>query len=82
MGRPDISNVGKRFSSEYQPANRGRKKGVPNKKTRLKEFLREELDAAAHEIDQICLIVFGPVEARKMRKRSIENLHKFFYGSY
>jgi hypothetical protein len=82
VGRANIANAGKRFSSEYQPASRGRKKGVPNRKTMLRQFLRDELDAAAHEIDQICLIVFGPKEARKMRKRSIENLNKFFYGSY
>ena len=80
MGRSNISEVGKRFSSEYQPTNRGRKKGVPNKQTMLKRFLADEMDATAEGGNNICLIVFGPKEARKLRKRSIQNLHKFFYG--
>jgi hypothetical protein len=82
MARSNISEVGKRFSSEYQPANRGRKKGIPKKETVLRRFLAEELDGVAHEIDQICRIVFGPKQARKMRKQSLKNLNKFFYGSY
>lgn len=78
MGRPNIAEVGKRFSGEYQPANRGRKKGVRNKQTVLREFLRDQLDATESDINNLCIAVFGPKQARKMRKRSIKNLQEFF----
>lgn len=78
MPRPDIAEVGKRFSSEYQPTRRGRPKGSLNKRTRLENYLSEECMATERVINQICVIVFGPKEARKMRKRSIRNLQEFF----
>jgi len=78
MGRSNISEVGKRFSSEYQPANRGRKKGVRNRQTVLREFLRDELDATERDINNLCIAVFGPKQARKMRKRTLKNLTEFF----
>jgi hypothetical protein len=78
MPRSDIAEVGKRFSSEYQPARRGRPKGSLNKRTRLENYLQDECMATERVINQICVIVFGPKEARKMRKRSIRNLQEFF----
>ena len=78
MGRSNISDVGKRFSREYQPANRGRKKGVPNKETILRRYLRDDCEATALVIDQICIAVFGPKQARRMRKRTLKNLREFF----
>ncbi len=78
MGRPNIAEVGKRFSSEYQPANRGRKPGSRNRKTILQEFLRDDLDATEVEINRLLLVVFGPQQARKMRKQSSKNLREFF----
>jgi hypothetical protein len=78
MGRPNIAETGKRFTSEYQPAGRGRPKGSLNKRTVLQHYLRDECEATERVINQICVIVFGPQRARKMRKRSIKNLQEFF----
>lgn len=78
MGRSNISEVGKRFSSQYQPGGRGRPKGSLNKRTILQNYLRDDCEATEQVINQICVIVFGPRQARKMRKRSIKNLQEFF----
>lgn len=78
MGRANIAEVGKRFSSDYQPTGRGRPKGSLNKRTILASYLRDEFDASEQIINQILLIVFGPKQARKMRKRTIKNLTEFF----
>jgi len=78
MGRPNIAETGKRFTSEYQPAGRGRPKGSLNRRTVLQRYLRDDCEATEQVINQICVIVFGPRQARKMRKRSIKNLQEFF----
>ena len=43
MGREDIAEVGKQFSSEYQPAGRGRPKGSLNKQIILRHYLEERV---------------------------------------
>jgi hypothetical protein len=78
MGRPNIAEVGKRFSSKYQPAGRGRPKGSLNRRTMLENYLRDDCEATERVINQICVVVFGPKAARKMRKRSAKNLKEFF----
>jgi hypothetical protein len=44
MGRASIKDEGVKFSSENQPANRGRKKGVPNRATVYKRLLKMKVD--------------------------------------
>lgn len=44
MGRKDIAKDGKKFSSEYQPENRGRPEGSKSRSTILKKWLTAELD--------------------------------------
>lgn len=68
MGRSDIAQFGKRFSSEYQPASRGRPKGSLNKRTILRAYL-EERDAPEEIITAFLEEVFGRKTARRIRRR-------------
>lgn len=77
MGRSNIAEVGKRFSSEYQPANRGRPKGSLNKQTILRHWL-EDSDTPEKIIEQILLAVFGKKRARRMRRQTLTNLTNYF----
>jgi hypothetical protein len=44
MGRANIKDDGKRFSKDYQPANRGRPKGAKSRSTILKKWLEAKTD--------------------------------------
>lgn len=70
MGRSNIAEVGRRFSSEYQPAKRGRPKGSLNSQTILRHYL-EQLDPPTPEerLQQILDAVFGKRRARRVRRR-------------
>ena len=73
MGRPDIAEVGKRFSSEYQPEGRGRPKGSPNLRTVVRRYFEEQeprpLDA---EIDILLDRILGPRAARRAKRRRLQ----------
>jgi len=78
MGRSNISEVGRRFSSEYQPANRGRKKGSRNRRTILRDYLRDECDTPSQVIEQFIIAAFGKPRARRMRKQTEANVAHYF----
>ncbi|HZE72956.1 MAG TPA: hypothetical protein VE135_25870 [Pyrinomonadaceae bacterium] len=70
MSRTNIAEVGKRFSSEYQPAKRGRPKGSLNSRTILRLYLEQQDPPTAQEvIDQILNAAFGKRRARRIRRR-------------
>jgi hypothetical protein len=70
MGRSDIANYGKRFSTEYQPAGRGRPKGSLNRQTIVRAyFAATEPRTPELVIEAILVEIFGPREARKYRRR-------------
>ena len=69
MGRSNIAEVGKRFSSEYQPSNRGRPKGSLNYRTIFRHYL-EQMDPPTPEekLLQILDAVFGKRRGRRVRR--------------
>jgi len=70
MGRHDIAEVGKRFTSEYQPAGRGRPKGSLNCRTILKAWLEARTPRPPEEEIQTMLdAVLGKRKARRVRRR-------------
>ncbi|PYS94313.1 MAG: hypothetical protein DMF64_01615 [Acidobacteria bacterium] len=70
MGRSNIAEVGKRFSTEHQPAGRGRPKGSRNYKTILRERLQAQEPATPEEvIEEILETVFGKRRARRSVRR-------------
>ena len=70
MGRSNIAEVGKRFSSEYQPANRGRPKGSLNLRTILRHHLeQQDPPTPEEELQPILDAVFGKRRARRVRRR-------------
>src|SRR5262245_17909373 len=80
MGRHNISETGRRFSSEYQPAKRGRRKGSLNRATILRCYLERE-QAPEEIIDQILVAVFGKRGMRRMRRKTRANLASYFRGN-
>jgi hypothetical protein len=73
MGRQDIAQCGKRFTSEYQPARRGRPKGSLNRQTILRAWLEEREPPTPEEV--ICAIleeVFGRKTARRVFRRRVK----------
>ncbi len=67
MGRANIAECGRRFTSEYQPAGRGRPKGSLNRQTILRAFLEAQEPRTPEEvIGAILDHVFG----RKRRKKA------------
>jgi hypothetical protein len=69
MGRADIANYGKRFSTEYQPARRGRPKGSLNRRTILRAWLTEREPTQPELIEALLVEVFGKRKARRIRRR-------------
>ena len=70
MGRSNIAEVGKRFSSEYQPAKRGRPKGSLNARTIFRHYLEQQDPLTPEEkLQQILDAVFGKRRARRVRRR-------------
>ncbi len=70
MGRPDIAEVGRRFTSEYQPAGRGRPKGSLNKRTILKAYFEaQEPRPLEEEIQMFLDAVLGKRKARGVRRK-------------
>ncbi len=72
MGRANITECGKRFTSEYQPAGRGRPKGSLNRRTILMAYL-EALEPRTPEdvIRAILETVFGKKKARRMKLKPL-----------
>jgi hypothetical protein len=69
MGRSDIAEYGKRFTSEYQPARRGRPKGSRNRRTILRAYLEEREPPPPEEVIRLILEeVFGRKTARRIRR--------------
>lgn len=64
MGRSNIAEVGKRFSSEYQPVNRDRPKGSLNARTIFRHYLEQQDPPTSEEkLQQILDAVYGkPIE--------------------
>lgn len=70
MGWSNIATVGKRFSSEYQPARCGRPKGSPNLRTVLRRYLEAQKPRPLDEqVGQILDAIFGKRKARRVRRR-------------
>lgn len=73
MGRANIAECGKRFSSEYQPAGRGRPKGSKNRCTILQEYFAQFAEAdsrtTADDLRRVMDDIFGPRKARRRRRR-------------
>jgi hypothetical protein len=68
MGRANIAECGRRFTSEYQPAGRGRPKGSRNRQTILRAYLEEREPPEPEEVIKVILDhVFG--KKRKGRRR-------------
>jgi hypothetical protein len=82
MGRADIAECGKRFSSDYQPAGRGRPKGSRNRSTILRAYLKASEPTEPEEMIQALLdVVFGKRKRKKRRRAGgarvkAENLRK------
>jgi hypothetical protein len=74
MGRANIAECGRRFTSEYQPAGRGRPKGSLNRQTILRAYLEEREPPAPEEVIRIILDeVFGKKRTRRRRNMSGAN---------
>ena len=70
MGRANIFEVGKRFSSEYQPAHRGRKKGSRNFRTIAREYFRAmEPETTEEKLNALLDAIFGKKRARRVRRK-------------
>jgi hypothetical protein len=70
MGRANIAESGKRFSSDYQPEGRGRPKGSLNLRTILRRYMEaQEPRMLADEIQIVLDDIFGKPKARKLRRR-------------
>jgi hypothetical protein len=70
MGRSNIAEVGKRFSSEYQPTKRGRPKGSLNSRTILRRYLEQQEPLTPEKrLQQILDAVSGKRRARRVRRR-------------
>jgi phosphoserine phosphatase len=84
MGRSDIAECGKRFSSEYQPAGRGRPKGSLNYRTRMEEYFKQFADEDARtpesELRRVMDEIFGKRKARRLRRRLRKKGVKMWQG--
>jgi hypothetical protein len=70
MGRSNISEVGRRFSSTYQPRKRGRPKGSLNSRTIFRLYLEQhDPPTPEKQLQQILDAVFGKRRARRVRRR-------------
>lgn len=70
MGRANIAECGRRFTSEYQPAGRGRPKGSRNRSTILRAYMKAMEPPAEEELIQALLDrVFGKKAKRKSKRR-------------
>lgn len=70
MGRSNIAEVGKRFSSEYQPTKRGRPKGSLNARTIFRVYLEQQDPSTQEEkLQRILDAVFGERRARRVRRQ-------------
>jgi G:T/U-mismatch repair DNA glycosylase len=81
MGRSDVAECGKRFSSEYQPEGRGRPKGSLNRRTMLRRYMEaQEPRTLAAEIQIILDDIFGKQKARRLRRRLRQKGVKMWQG--
>ena len=70
MGWSGISTVGKRFTSEYQPAGRGRPKGSPNLRTILRCYMEAQTPRPVDDqIGEMLDAILGKRKARPVRRR-------------
>ncbi len=68
MGRANIAECGRRFTSEYQPAGRGRPKGSRNRQTIVRAYFEAREPRPLEEVIEMLLDeVFG--KKRKGRRR-------------
>ncbi len=69
MGRAYISESGRRFTSEYQPANRGRPKGSLNRRTILRAWIEAAVPQEPEATIQAMLNVVFEKKKGKRRRR-------------
>jgi len=72
MGRANIAECGRRFTSEYQPAGRGRPKGSRNRQTIVRAYFEAQEPRPLEEVIEMLLDeVFGKKrKGRRQRKIS------------
>ncbi len=78
MGRANIAECGKRFTSEYQPAGRGRPKGSLNRRTIVRAYFEAQEPPKPEELIQAVLDeIFGKKRKRRKRARKRKTIYEF-----
>ncbi len=69
MSRSNISECGRRFTSEYQPARRGRPKGSLNRSTIVRAYFEaQEPRPLEDEIKELLTIILGKKRPKRRRR--------------
>jgi hypothetical protein len=77
MGRSNISECGRRFTSEYQPAGRGRPKGSLNRSTIVRAYFEsQEPRPLEDEIKELLAVIFGKKRPKRRRKAQARDVLK------